>query len=409
MKKAKFWKVGHFHKSNFTHYLVYGCELSTYPDTIACNNDTAAAINTGVSDVKKVDCPDCLKLIKGDRMKKKVHLMIDGVGGCCNSYLYNTAKTIEAFNDFIVAGDNLVCKHCLNSALYISNRPLEKDEFEEPKKYISTIEARPEEHERYIKYCLKTSIKVLSRVVEERGKCEIRDYYFLCKKDNENFMKGVANIDAQEPKTQLELDTEKYNLSKEPVEEPYEPVKVVLTGEDAIKYIKSKEPKYKPEDPYLKPSKELVLTNIQGDEFKLLTEYKEANYDDIYSINYDLAKAEIKIEYRDEVVVEAKLFKFIKDNLVDKLPNYKPEDVAFKPLNHSEHYEKQEGLESIEKMELIACHGIPKMYHQKIKSNLNLALAVKYHDRLGKKDETEKEIDKMKNYMNRSVKGEWRG
>ncbi len=281
MKKAKFWKVGHFHKSNFTHYLVYGCELSTYPDTIACNNDTAAAINTGVSDVKKVDCPDCLKLIKGDRMKKKVHLMIDGVGGCCNSYLYNTAKTIEAFNDFIVAGDDLVCKHCLNSALYISNRPLEKDEFDTQKAFNKSLE-------------------------KERD--------------------------------------------SEPVEEPFnKPVKVVLTGDDAIKYIKSKEP-------------------------------SSVKLDTLTWMHNKIAKT-----------------------------NYKPEDVAFKPLNHSEHYEKQEGLESIEKMELIACHGIPKMYHQKIKSNLNLALAVKYHDRLGKKDETEKEIDKMKNYMNRSVKGEWRG
>lgn len=77
--------------------------------------------------------------------------------------------------------------------------------------------------------------------------------------------------------------------------------------------------------------------------------------------------------------------------------------------NHRSHYEKTNGeLEQIDKMELIICHGIPAKYHQTIIDNLNLALASKYLDRLGKKDETNKEIDKMKNYVHRSVKREWR-
>ena len=77
--------------------------------------------------------------------------------------------------------------------------------------------------------------------------------------------------------------------------------------------------------------------------------------------------------------------------------------------NHCSHYEKTNGeLEQIDKMELIICHGVPAEYHQTVIDNLNLAMASKYLDRLGKKDDINKEIDKMKNYTHRSVKREWR-
>ena len=69
----------------------------------------------------------------------------------------------------------------------------------------------------------------------------------------------------------------------------------------------------------------------------------------------------------------------------------KVDDLPFeKTNNHCSHYEKTNGeLEQIDKMELIICHGLPKEYHQTVIDNLNLALASKYHDRLGKKDDTD--------------------
>ncbi|MCP4988664.1 MAG: DUF3310 domain-containing protein [Colwellia sp.] len=331
-------------------------------------------------------------------MKKKVHLIIDGVGGCCNSYNFNSVKTIEAFNDFIEVGDNLVCKHCLNSSLYISKRPLEKEEFEEPKRlkvtfnngFILVENMIDNQHNDLFKFSkreeriavTKDSIRLGQfRTDDEPRAKEMLDFI-------SNGFVDVSKVETvRKEKTQLELDTIKYNLNEEQKEYlgsfDYEVVEYTYCDCDGCLFSINS----------------IDCPTDLGARFSCFKNGKEHRFKQVHKSQDSLNKA---IEKEDDKQPLDEPFGIQYDVTKPKQKD------TIRPSNHSSHYEKKEGLESIEKMELIACHGIPKMYHQKIKSNLNLALAVKYHDRLGKKDETEKEIDKMKNYINRSVKGEWR-
>ncbi len=356
-------------------------------------------------------------------MKKKVHLF--------EKFGHDVTNNNKRF-DITVCGirgnkaqtsknvDDVTCSSCKKTKIFIdleakaeSKRELTKDEFEEPKRlkvtfnngFITVKNMIDNQHNDLFNFSKREErISITKDYIhlgrffsddEPRAK-EILDFI-------SNGFVDVSKVETvRKEKTQLDLDAEKYNLNEEQKKYlsgfDYEVVEVprdVCNGclfDNADEEADCEENAIKCFD----------CGGLGGIIFKQIHKSQD-------SLNKAIEKD------RDSEPVEEPFSEIEKHYINEyfddegKPPlNYKPEDVAFKPSNHSSHYEKKEGLESIEKMELIACHGIPKMYHQKIKSNLNLALAVKYHDRLGKKDETEKEIDKMKNYMNRSVKGDRR-
>ena len=74
-------------------------------------------------------------------------------------------------------------------------------------------------------------------------------------------------------------------------------------------------------------------------------------------------------------------------------------------MKHDEHY--KEGIQAIDIMEQRLCVGIPEGYHADILRNFRIAMALKYLVRCGKKDGSEKELDKAINYLHRAKTGEW--
>jgi hypothetical protein len=79
-------------------------------------------------------------------------------------------------------------------------------------------------------------------------------------------------------------------------------------------------------------------------------------------------------------------------------------------MNHDEHYEKRrkDGVETIDIIERLMVHNIPEEYHRQVLMNYNVAQAFKYMDRLGSKDEAEKELAKAENYLHRARTAEWK-
>jgi len=76
---------------------------------------------------------------------------------------------------------------------------------------------------------------------------------------------------------------------------------------------------------------------------------------------------------------------------------------------HDGHYRELEmmGVEPISVMEAIMCAGIPEEFWATVRRNLSAALAAKYLLRMGRKDESDKELDKAGNYIHRARNRKW--
>jgi len=76
---------------------------------------------------------------------------------------------------------------------------------------------------------------------------------------------------------------------------------------------------------------------------------------------------------------------------------------------HDGHYRELEmmGVEPIIIMETIMCAGIPNEFWTTVRRNLSAALATKYLLRMGRKDQSDKELDKAANYIHRARTGRW--
>lgn len=220
----------------------------------------------------------------------------------------------------------------------------------------------------------------------------------------------LSDEEFKKPKTQLEIDTKKYNLNESQVEYlsgfNYEVVKSNGSCKNCL---------------FSCSKTDVTCGNIECDMVNSQFIFKQVHKTQS-SLNEAIEKDSLKdgIEEPFETPLEVVLTgedaeKYIKQQNEDEyVKSILEDDTTEEPNeqqseNHSSHYKKQNGeLEDIEKMELIACHRLPEKYHKLTIENLNLALSFKYGGRLGKKDETEKEIDKMKNYNHRSVTNEWR-
>jgi hypothetical protein len=346
--------------------------------------------------------------------KKKVHFRLDKrfFEMACDTKL-KTDYSKKFVTDNI---DFVTCESCKKTKAYIktkaeleSKRPLEDGEFVEPKK--ENIKISPETTyreesiftEKYDSVGQWKYEKYLDWCVDNDCGCEVtdRDYViitFYSDKNASDFRifnnelkkpkKQPSNlafdlIDDARKRTQLQKDREEYNLNDEQVE--------YLSGFD-YEIVSEEEEESVCEDCVFRGRPELcrphnpahnVRCNTHGIIFKQIHKKQE-------SFNKSLESESVEEPFENVADVV--------DEVLEGSQN-----------NHDSHYKKPSGeLEQIDKMELIICHGLPKEYHQLLIDNLNLALGSKYIDRLGKKDDTDKEIDKMKNYNHRSVTREWR-
>lgn len=77
-------------------------------------------------------------------------------------------------------------------------------------------------------------------------------------------------------------------------------------------------------------------------------------------------------------------------------------------MNHDDHYAtRRDDFETIKTQLRMMVHRIPEEFHEVVIRNFQVATAFKYMDRLGEKDDFNKELDKAINYLTRARTGDW--